>query len=162
MSAILSCWGNITLHGGWSRVITHYHTFFPDERNAMVTQLIQGEIYNQLSVGKAFVLSVTLTILMLLLYCAIMLCGKIYGKKYLPVCICVCLMGLGAALQWVEARWVFLFPAGHAILSGHKQEYVREPIMPYWMSYVYFIIALMVVLIIAIIGIKRRDVCKKL
>lgn len=162
LSAILSCWGSITIQGGWSDVTTRYHLAFPNEINAMVTQLIRGDVYNQLSIGHAFALSVGLTVLMLLLYCAIMLCGKIYGKKYLPLCVCIGLIGLGATLQWVQTRWVFLFPAGHALLSGHRQEYVREPIMPYWMSYLYFIIALMVVLIIAIIGIKRRDVCKKL
>lgn len=162
LSAIMSCWGSITLHGGWSAVTTRYHLAFPNEINSMVTQLIRGDIYNQLSIGQAFILSVTLTILMLLLYCAIMLCGKIYGKKYLPLCICIGLMGLGAALQWLETGWMYLFPAAHALLSGHYQEYVREPIMPFWMSYLYFVVALIIVIVIAIIGVKRRDVCKKL
>lgn len=162
ISSILSCWGSMRVGGGWSDVTTRYHLTFSNEINDPITQLIRGDIYNQLTVSQAFIMSVTLTILMLLLYCAIMLCGKIYGKKYLPLCICIGLIGLGATLQWIKTEWMYLFPAAHALLSGHHKEYVREPIMPYWMSYLYFLVALVVVITIAIVGVKRRDVCKKL
>ena len=161
-SSIISCWGRMTVQGSWSDVVTRYYLAFPEDAQSEVAQLIQGDIYNHLTVGQAMTLSVSLTILMLLLYCAILLCGKIYGKKYLPLCICIGLMGLGVALRWLESKWVFLLPAGHALLSGHNQEYVREPILPFGLSYLYFIVALMVVIAIAIVGVKRRDVCKKL
>ena len=161
-SSIISCWGNMTLKDGWSRVVTHYYLAFPEDANSPTAQLIQGDIYNQLEVGEAFMLSVTLTALMLLLYCAILLCGKIYGRKYLPLGICIGLMGLGAALRMLETKWAFLLPSAHALLSGHNHEYLRKPIMPYWASYLYYVVALVVVIGIAIIGVKRRDVCKNL
>ena len=107
-------------------------------------------------------LSVTLTILMLLLYCAILLCGKIYGKKYLPLAICIVLMGLGAALRLMGTKIAFILPPAHALLTGHMHEYLRKPIVPYWVSYLYFVVALIVVIGLAVIGVKRRDVCKKL
>ena len=162
LSSIISCWGSMTMEGGWSRVVTHYYLAFPEDANSPTAQLIQGDIYNQLEVGEAMLLSITLTILMLLLYCAILLCGKIYGKKYLPLGICIALMGLGAALRLMGSKWAFLLPSAHAMLSGHNYEYLREPIMPYWVSYLYFVVALVVVLTVAIIGVKRRDVCKSL
>ena len=162
VSSIISCWGNMTLEGGWSRVITHYYLEFPDDANSPTAKLIQGDIYNQLDVRVAMFLSVTLTILMLLLYCAILLCGKIYGRKYLPLTICIGLMGVGAALRLIGTKWAFLLPSAHAMLSGHLYEYIRKPIVPYWMSYLYYVVALAVVIGTAIIGVKRRDVCKNL
>ena len=162
LSSVVSCFGNMTLNGKWSKVITHYYLAFPEDANSATAKLIQGDIYNQLEVGEAMLLSVTLTILMLMLYCAILLCGKIYGKKYLPLGICIALMGLGAALRLIGTKWAFLFPSAHAMLSGHNHEYLREPIMPYWVSYLYFVVALVIVIALAIIGMKRRDVCKNL
>lgn len=161
-SAILSCWGSLTISGDWSNVVTRYYLAFPEDAQSPVAQLIQGDIYNQLGVGEAFVLSVSLTILTLLLYSAILLCGKVYGKKYLPLGICICLMGVGAAFSLMRTKLAFVFPPAHALLTGHLHEYMRREIFPYWMSYGYLLIALVAVLTAAIIGIKRRDVCKKL
>ena len=161
-SSIISCWGSITMEAQWSKVVRYYYLAFPENANSPTAQLIQGDIYNQMDVGIAMLRSVTLTILMLLLYCAILLCGKIYGRKYLPLGICIALMGLGAALRLIGTKWAFLLPSAHAMLSGHHYEYLREPIMPYWMSYLYFVVALIIVLTMAIIGVKRRDVCKSL
>ena len=107
-------------------------------------------------------LSVTLTVLMLLFYCAVLLCGKIYGKKYLPLGICIALMGLGVVFRMMDTKLAFLFPPAHALLSGHHQEYLRKPILPYWVSYLYLAAALVIVIAVAVIGVKRRDVCKKL
>ena len=95
---------------------------------------------------------------MLFLYCAILLCGKIYGKKYLPLGICIALMGLGAALCMMKTKWAFFFPPSHALLSGHHHEYLREPILPYEVSYLYLCVAIIVVIAIAIFGVKRRVV----
>ena len=162
LSSIVSCLGSITMKGSWSNVVTRYYLAFPDDANSPTAQLIQGDIYNQLEVGEAMLLSVTLTILMLLLYCAILLCGKIYGKKYLPLGICIALMGLGAALRLMGTKISFILPPAHALLSGHMHEYLRKPIFPYWASFLYFIVALVVVIGLAVIGVKRRDVCKKL
>lgn len=161
-SSIFSCWGSLAVNGEWSNVVTRYYLAFPEDAQSPVAQLIQGDIYNQLALGKAFVLSVTLTILTLLLYSAILLCGKVYGKKYLPLGICIFLMGVGAAFSLMESKLAFLFPPAHALLTGHMHEYLRKEIFPYWMSYLYLLIMLVAVLIAAIIGIKRRDVCKKL
>ena len=162
LSSIVSCLGSITMKGSWSNVVTRYYLAFPDDANSPTAQLIQGDIYNQLEVGEAMLLSVTLTILMLLLYCAILLCGKISGKKYLPLGICIALMGLGAALCLMGTKISFILPPAHALLSGHMHEYLRKPIFPYWASFLYFIVALVVVIGLAVIGVKRRDVCKKL
>lgn len=162
VSSIFSCWGNLTVEGSWSNVVTRYYLAFPEDAFSPTAQLIQGDIYNQLEVGEAMLLSVTLTILMLLLYCTILLCGKIYGRKYLPLGICIGLMGLGAALSLLETKLAFLFPPAHALLSGHMHEYLRKPIVPYWASYLYLCVALVLVLILAVIGVKRRDVCKRL
>lgn len=162
VSSILSCWGHLTMEGGWSSVVTRYYLAFPEDADSPTAQLIQGDIYNQLEVGEAMLLSVTLTILMLLLYCAVLLCGKIYGKKYLPLGICIGLMGLGAALRLMGMKLAFLFPPSHALLSGHHHEYLRKPILPYQASYLYLCVALVIVIMLAVVGVKRRDVCKKL
>lgn len=162
VSSIVSCWGSLTVDGEWSNVVTRYYLAFPEDANSPVAQLIQGDIYNQLEVGEAVALSVTLTVLTLLLYSAILLCGKMYGKKYLPLGICICLMGIGAAFSLMRTKLAFLFPPAHALLTGHLHEYLRKAVFPYWMSYLYLMIALVVVIILAIIGVKRRDVCKKL
>ncbi len=161
-SSILSCWGSLTVNEKWSKVVMRYYLVFPEDAQSPVAQLIQGDIYNQLTTSEAFVLSVTLTILTLLLYSAILLCGKVYGKKYLPLGICICLMGVGAAFSLMESKLAFLFPPAHALLTGHMHEYLRKAIFPYWMSYLYLVVAFIIVIIAAVIGIKRRDVCKKL
>lgn len=162
VSSILSSLGHMTMEGGWSNVVTRFYLAFPDKANSTTAKLIQGDIYNHLSVGKAMFLCVTLTMLMLLVYSAILLCGKIYGRKYLPLGICIALMGIGAALRYINTKWAFLLPSAHAMLAGHNQEYLRKPIMPFWASYVYFIVLLVIIMTVAVIGVKRRDVCKKL
>ncbi|MBR4027566.1 MAG: hypothetical protein IKJ01_08460 [Lachnospiraceae bacterium] len=162
LSSVFSCWGNLTFQNGWSNVVTRYYLAFPEDANSPTAQLIQGDIYNQLEVGQAMFLSVTLTILMLFLYCTILLCGKIYGKKYLPLGICIALMGIGSAFCMMKIKWAFFFPPAHALLSGHYHEYLRKPVLPYKISYLYLCVAIIAVIAIAILGVKRRDVCKKL
>lgn len=162
VSSVLSCWGHIRFTGGWSDVVTRYYLAFPEDAMSGVAQLIQGDIYNQMTIGQAVFRSVTLTACMLLCYCAILLCGKIYGKKYLPLCICIVLMGLGFALKWMESKYVFLFPSAHALLSGHHDAYLRKPIVPYGMSYAYFLMLFAIIMGIAVYGVKRRNVCKNL
>ena len=43
-SSIISCWGNMTLEGDWSKVVTHYYLTFPEDANSPTAQLIQGDI----------------------------------------------------------------------------------------------------------------------
>lgn len=162
ISSILVCWENLTLKGGWSNVITRYYLAFPEDANSPTAQLIKGDIYNQLEIGEAMLLSVTLTVLAMLLYCSILLCGKIYGKKYLPLGICIALMGIGAALCLMKTKVAFLLPPSHALLSGHYHEYLRKPILSYGISYLYLFVVIVIVMIVAISGIKRGDICKKL
>ena len=162
ISSVLSCLGHIGFSSGWSDVVTKYYISFPEKAGIYVNSLIQGDIYNQMTSARAFLLTISLTILSMVMYGVILMCGKIYGKRYLAYVICVGLIGIGAIGKYLGTGVQWLLPASNCAVSGHYMEYVRESQVSFTYSYVYFIVVILLITVISYLGMKRRNICREL
>ena len=90
-----------------------------------------------------------------------LLVGKIYDKKYIFIGLNVLIMAAGGIFTTMKSRYAFFFPAGHAALAGRFNEIERASKMPFWMSYLYMTVWIIIMLVFAVIGIKRRNICTK-
>ncbi len=162
ITSIISCIGHITMQSNWSEVITRYYLYFPEKSGSEVSKLISGDIYNQMSPTAGFLYTITLSHLSMILYSVVLMCGKIYGKRYFSYGICIGLIGIGAAARLLDINVKWFFPSANSSVSGHFEEYVRHARIPLYGSYIYFIAAIIVIVLICMIGMKRRNICRKL
>ena len=160
LSGIISCWGVFSLKNEWSNVITRYYIFAPENADTMTAQLITGDVYNHISPVEALLLAVSLSVLAMVLYGIILMCGKIYGRKYLSLAICIGTIGVGSVLRLLNLKVGFLLPISHMTLGGHYMEYRRKMIMSFGASYGYFGVLIALLILLTVIGIKGRNLCK--
>lgn len=162
IASIVSCFGYIGFGNNWSKVITQYYLYFPQKAGQEVTSLISGDIYNQMLPLEGFIHTLILSLLGMVLLSVILMCGKVFNRQYFAFGVNLILIGLGAALRAinVDAKW--LFPSANAVVGGHLYEFIDKSYMPIVYSYGYFIIAILVVVIITYIRMKRGNICRKL
>lgn len=162
VSSIISSIGHVSMSNSWSNVITQYYLYFPDKAGSMVTDLLSADIYNQMTPAFAVIYTVTLSVLSMVLYSVILMCGKIYGRRYLSFALCIGLIGAGTAMRLLGLRVQFLFPSVNATVSGHYGAFERKALVPMAYSYIYFAVTIILAVIISIIGMKRRNICRSL
>ena len=90
-----------------------------------------------------------------------LLIGKIFNKKNLFMGLDVVLMAAGGILATIKHKAAFFFPAGNASLAGRYTEIGRTSNMPFYLSYIYMSVWIVLMLIVAFVGIKRRNICTK-
>lgn len=155
----LTCADTLKFDESWSDVITKFHIHFPFKRNDPVARLINRDIYNHMYPWEAALHTFTLSVLMMFLYSMILLVGKIYANKYISLAVNILLIGIGGVFRMVGNKIAFLFPSGQAGANLRYEYIARESLVPFWVSYTYFIVLIVALLCVAIIGIKRRKIC---
>lgn len=159
--SILPCIGHIDLGRMWSPATTKLAYYYPDLEYNPVFNLIQRDVYNHMYPGVAAMHSCFLSVLLIFGYSLMLLVGKIYDKKYIFIGLNVLIMAAGGIFTTMKSRCAFFFPAGHAALAGRFNEIERASKMPFWMSYLYMTVWIIIMLVFAVIGIKRRNICTK-
>lgn len=162
VSSIISCLGYIGFGNDWSKVITQYYLYFPDKAGQSVTSLISGDIYNQMLPLEGFVHTFFLSLLSMVLLSVILMCGKIFEKRYLAFVLNLILVGAGTTFRTLNIGFKWFFPSANAAVGGHLYEFVDKSYMPLMYSYIYFLAAIVIVVIISYIRLKRGNVCRKL
>ena len=160
--SVLSCAGHISTGDRWSEVITQYYLVFPEDAGGMVSTLIEGDTYNQMSPFVAVLHTFILSVLSMVLYSATLMCGKIYGRRYLAFGVCIGIIGMGATAKIVGMDIQYIFPIANAATGGHYHEYLSKVNVPFTYSYMYFVLLIAAVLIASVTGMKRRNICRKL
>ena len=158
MIAILA--SSILFSGGrfgnnWSDAVTKYNARFPAEANNFDSQLLPSNLYNQIpmikAVAQTFVLmSAYLLVLALTIYALKMLFNNSSG---LAVAVGVIALGSVSTSLGTGLRWVF--PASNTIVWMHYTEILSESVYPVWASFVYFGVALAVLITLNFIALKK-------
>ena len=158
MAAILGA--SILFSGGrfgdnWSDAVTKYNARFPNEAFNFDSQLLPSNLYNQIPMITAAVqtfvlMSAYLLLLSLIIYALKMLFCNSSG---LAAAVCVIALGsvttsLGTGLRWA-------FPAANTVVWMHYTAILSEPVYPVWASFVYFGVALAVLIALNFIALKK-------
>lgn len=144
----------------WSDVTTKYVFYFPDKSGSLVANLLTNRLYNNLTPMETFGYTCSLTFLYLLLISIIMMTGFATGKRIAGIVVNCIIMCLGTAFSFTSSNLKWYFPAANTIGWLHFDKYMRKQIFNIQYSYLYFLVAIIALIIIDIKAIGRYDFAK--
>ena len=158
--SVLASAGRSYLANNWSEITTKYYIFAPNDYKSKVAMLTTGRLYNNLSPFQSAFNIMGLMLLLLLLISMALLVSFVIKNKILGVVVTTGLICIGNVLAYMEndVRWIF--PTSHAVLEIHFDEIYRKPIMGIEWSYLYYLVLIMILFIIAFVLIGRYDFSK--
>lgn len=154
---IVACTGHITTANHWSDVVTRYTAVFPDEKNVIVTDLINGRLYNNFTPLQAFGYSVTLLFGLMLLLSMVKIVFFLLGNPGLGIAVDGLLIGSGWTLNLVETKLKWLFPMAHAIEWQHCDLVFRTMDVSMAQSYLYFGMLSMALFIVGLLLLEKYN-----
>ena len=125
------CWSNITIQ---------YNVLFPKLKGSFVDQLLPGNLYNQMSLIKCFLLSFALVFLYLFTFSMIYLLFELKKRKGLGLLIIAAIILTGTVLTGIDNGGKWLLPTAHSIIWIHYTEYYRDSVMNIGYSFLYYIL----------------------
>lgn len=138
----------------WSYVVTKYYISFPQNANDAASYLIKGNLYNHMKPIEAAFQTYMLMMLHLFSMALIMLLFNIIKKKVLGFVTVGTLIVFGFALTDLKSQYMWLTPLPHSIVWEHYTEILREPVKPMAYSYLYFLVIIVAMIIVAFICLK--------
>ncbi|MCI7444330.1 MAG: hypothetical protein MSA89_14840 [Clostridium sp.] len=157
LTIILSV-GKVYIGTSWSDVITKYNTLFPDDSYSFASQLIVGRIFNQMSLLKAFIHTFLLISSYLFLIILILIVFFLVNHKEIGTFINSIIMALGSAFTFIETKIMWVMPTANSLIGLHYTEIFRKPIMPVYISYLYFFIVNVILIILCLKLIKNYNI----
>ena len=145
------------IFSGWSSVIPEYIRNSPEKRNSFVYELLPENLSNQLEFPKAFMYTVTLEFMYLMLIGSVMIIFGTLGKSKFGEAIAGGVVAAGTVLCAIKSKLMWSFPAANATLKLHFTQFLREPVFPLYRSYLYFSAAISVTMIAAFLLNKRNN-----
>lgn len=139
------CWSNITIQ---------YNVLFPKLKGSFVDQLLPGNLYNQMSLIKCFLLSFALVFLYLFTFSMIYLLFELKKRKGLGLLIIAAIILTGTVLTGIDNGGKWLLPTAHSIIWIHYTEYYRDSVMNIGYSFLYYILVNIVIIINAFMECK--------
>lgn len=152
-AAVLVSNGSILLE--WSDTVTKYEAAFPNETGNFTSQLLPSNLYNQIPLVRAVVQTLSLLGAYLLLLSLIIYFFKLVHTQSFGIFAAIFVVAAGVMTCSLKSDSMWLFPMANTIVWLHYEEILRKPIFPIWYSYVYFIIAIVLLLLINFIAAKR-------
>ncbi len=144
----------------WSNVTTRYYIFAPDDYMSPVANLTTGRLYNNMPPLSAMLNILGLMFLFLLLISMMLLIGFICKARIVGIVVTTGILCVGNVLAYMENGIRWLFPTGHAIMEIHFDEIYREPIMALQWSYIYYIVLIFILFVVAFLMIDGYDFSK--
>lgn len=144
----------------WSTLTTGYAKMFPEESNSLVANMINGRLYNNVTPSIAFISTIILLAMFLMLIAVFLLVGFSAGKRTLSMASSCLVIAVGSGLCKTESKIKWLFPSSNSLLEMHFDRVLKKQIVNIRNSYLYFIIILLTLFIISCIAIKRYDFSK--
>ena len=139
------CWSNITIQ---------YNVLFPKLKGSFVDQLLPGNLYNQMSLIKCFLLSFALVFLYLFTFSMIYLLFELKKRKGIGLLIIAAIILTGTVLTGIDNRGKWMLPTAHSIIWIHYTEYYRDSVMNIGYSFLYYILVNIVIIINAFMECK--------
>ncbi len=147
--------GNGRLTNHWSEVVTKFTLFHPEESQNPGVRLLPENLYNQLSVYQAAILSYTFLFMYLLIIGLILLFFSLIRKKTAGFIVCGALISVGTVLCSIKSKMMWTMPMAHSIIWLHYTKYFKQPVVSLHISAIY-LITVIVLLIISCFAVIRR------
>lgn len=147
--SVVTLSGRCFIENMWSEVTTKYYLFAPNDYLSTVANLTTGRLYNNLPPLDAMLHIMGLMFLMLVMISMMLLVSFVCKWRIAGIVITTGFLCLGNVLAYMENMLRWFFPTAHAILEIHYDEIYRQPIMDIRMSYLYYIIWIGILFIIA-------------
>lgn len=144
----------------WSDITTKYYIFAPNDYASPVANLTTGRLYNNIPPLDATLNILGLMFLFLILISMMLLVGFVCKARMTGIVVTTGILCVGNVLAYMENNIRWLFPTSHAVLEIHFDEIYKKPIMDMRLSYLYYIILLIILFIVAFIFIDKYDFSK--
>lgn len=142
--SVVSLAGSAYVTNSWSKVTTHYYLFAPNDYASNVANLTTGRLYNNLKPTSAMIHIVVVMLLFLFMISMILLAFFVCKARLFGVILACGVLCIGNVLAYIETGVRWLFPNAHAIMELHFDEIYRKPIMDMRVSYLYYILCIVV------------------
>ena len=140
---------------GWSTVVTGFQKFFPEKSSNEGAQLLQMNLYMQVSVFQAAFYSYWYIFLYLMIIGMFLLLFSLIKKKSLGLLICGGVISFGAALCTIGSKLMWAFPMANSVIWLHYSRYFNTPIVSFTFTNIYFAIAVCGLLILNFVSTSR-------
>ena len=158
--SVITVAGRCYVVNTWSEVTTKYYLFAPDDYKSMVANITTGRLYNNLTPVQSLLNIFGLMFLLMLLISLALLVSFILKNKTLGIIVTTGLLCIGNVLAYMENNVRWIFPTSHAVLEIHFDEIYKKPIMGMEWSYLYYLVLVMILFIVAFLMIDRYDFTK--
>ena len=135
------------LADGWSMVVKRYALIFPEDAYGFASELVPGNLYNQMTPFSAAIQTFVLLFCYLVTVLLVMLLFQQRKRKAWGFLAASGIIGFGVLFTSIQSAAMWAFPMANAIVWLHYTELYRDAIVPTAYSYIYFgvIIALLVI-----------------
>lgn len=144
----------------WSNITTKYYIFEPNAYASTVANLTTGRLYNNLKPNNATVHILGLMFLFLILISMMLLVGFVCNSRMVGMVVTTGILCVGNVLAYMENNVRWFFPTGHAVMEIHFDEIYRKPIMDVRWSYIYYLVLIFILFVIAFVNIDKYDFSK--
>lgn len=143
--------GSLLLTGGdysgsWSNVVTRYAVRFPREALSYACQLLPSNLYNQLSLPKALVHTLVLLAMYLFLLSEVMYLFQLLNAQPFGLYGVITVIVAGVVTCSLDLPCMWYFPLANTIVWLHYDIILSVMVVPIWYSYVYFLLAITILL----------------
>lgn len=139
----------------WSKVATSFAVVFPEYSSNFGVQLLPENLYNQMSIFSAAIESYLLVFAYLLVLGLILLLFSLLKKKTLGFIISGSIIAIGTALCSIKSDLMWGTPMAHSIIWLHYTKYYRSPIVPLWVSCLYFCAIIAILVLMCYISVRK-------
>ena len=155
IGSILLSKGDFT--GGWSDVVTKYNAVFPNEAGSFTSLLLPSNLYNQIPLITVIIQTITLMSAYLFFLSMIIYFFKLIHVQSFGLVAAILIVSAGVITCSLKSDTMWLFPMANTIVWLKYDEILSQPNIPIWFSYLYFGIAIISIMIINCIAVKRLE-----
>lgn len=158
--SVISFIGKCFVTNTWSEITTKYYIFAPNDYASRVANLTTGRLYNNLTPINATLNILGLMLLLLILISMLLLVSFILKVRTVGIVVTTGILCVGNVLAYMENGIRWIFPTSHAILEIHFNEIYKKPIMNLGWSYLYYIVLIFILFIVAFLCVDKYDFSK--
>lgn len=158
--SMLSFIGRCFVTNTWSEITTKYYIFAPNEYAGTVANLTTGRLYNNMKPINVTLNILGLMLLFLTLISMMLLVSFVCKIRIAGIVVTIGILCLGNVIAYMENNIRWIFPTAHSIMEIHYDAIYKKPIMDMGLSYLYYIILLIILFVISFLCIDKYDYSK--
>lgn len=131
---------NSFFKNGWSLPVRYA---FSQDSYIIDAFALDGTIINQVRPFHLVGITFTMNLLHTLVIGLIQYSFALTGKRVLGILFNIAMIGAGFCLWYVNTPFKWLLPLSHALYTGHYDRFYNKTYCDIWLSYLYFIVLIM-------------------